>query len=100
MPTDASDYSGSSIFGETKNGRIEEHLNLLGKGGFCGEGIPSRRPARLRRRVRVVKVYGREGVSSGLGLAAVEGAGKTAGGEFVGLAVIFDFAWSIFAVRD
>ena len=50
--------------------------------------------------VRVVKVYGREGASSGLGLAAAEGAGKTAGGEFVGLAVIFDFAWSIFAVRD
>jgi hypothetical protein len=62
---------------------------------------PEQEPARLRRRrVRVVKVYGREGVSSGLGLAAEEGAGKTAGGEFVGLAVIFDLAWSIFAVRD
>ena len=48
----------------------------------------------------VVKFYGREGASSGLGFAVADGAGKTAGGEFVGLEVIFDFAWSIFDVSD
>ena len=61
---------------------------------------PEEQAARVRRRGRVEKFYGREGASSELGLAVTDGEGKTAGGEFVGLAVIFDFAWSIFAVRD